>query len=459
MDVDELVRAVDGPVLRAQDDGFAAEIAGYNTAAEHPGAIAVGATSAADVGHAVRFAAANGRPVGMLSTGHAGTSTSDAVLVTTRRMSDCRVDPHSRTASVQAGVRWQQVIEAAAPHGLAPLNGTSPTVGVVGYTLGGGIPMIGRPYGFAADHVHWLDVVTADGELRRCDPDHDAELFWALLGGRGNFGVVTAMEFELVPVARLYGGDLVFAATDAAAVLHAYGGWCASLPDEVTTGAGLLRLPDLPGLPPPLRGTCTLHVFIASTRPAEETEPLLAPIRAVAPALIDTVRDMPYTEVGSITNDPTDPAPVWSDSRMLRELTPDTVDALLRVAGPDADVPIAVIQLRQLGAAFARPPRHPNAVERDGAFVLGAIAPYDPNGAGVERAAVARLIDAVQPWSTGRVVLGFTDLVRPTEQTGGPWSAATQARLQEIKRRYDPGNVFRTGFAVQPDQDPGAISR
>ena len=451
MNVDELVSAVNGPVLRAEDEGFAAEIAGFNTATEHPGAIAVGATNSADVCHAVRFAAANGRPVAMLATGHGGTSTRDAVLVTTRRMAECRVDPEARTATVQAGVTWHQVIEAAAPHGLAPLNGTSAAVGVVGYTLGGGIPMIGRQYGFAADHVRRLDVVTADGELRRCDPDTESDLFWALLGGRGSYGVVTAMEFDLVPVPRLYGGDLAFAANDAAAVLHAYQGWCDGLPDEVTTGAALLRLPDLPGLPPPLRGTCTLHLFIASTGTAEETELLLGPIRAVAPTVIDTVRDMPYPEIGSITNDPTDPAPVCSDSRVLRELAPETVDALLRAAGPDVDVPIAVIQLRQLDGAFARPARDPSAVERGGAFIVSAIAPYDPHGGGREQAAVARLINALAPWSTGRVALGFTDTVRPPDQPGGPWSARTLARLLEVKRRYDPGNIFRTGFAVLPD--------
>jgi len=257
------------------------------------------------------------------------------------------------------------------------------------------------------------------------------------------------MEFELVPVSRLYGGALIFAAPDAAAVLRAYQGWCHSLPEEVTTALALVRLPDLPAFPPPLRGTCTLHLFIASTGSADDGARLLAPMREVAPTLIDTVREMPYAEVGSITNDPTDPAPLWADSCLLREFAADTVETLLRMAGPDVDVPIAVIQLRQLGGAFARSPQHPHAVERDGAFVLGAIAPYDPNGGAP--AAVGRLIQALQPWSTGRVVLGFTDAIRPAEQAGVPWSAATHARLLDVKRRYDPDNVFRTGLAVLPD--------
>jgi FAD/FMN-containing dehydrogenase len=446
---------VDGPVLREPDEDFAAELAGYNLAAEHPGAVVVGATGTADVCHAVRFAAATGRPVAVRATGHGGTSTRDAVVVTTRRMSDCRVDPASRTATVEAGVRWQQVIEAAAPHGLAPLNGTSPDVGVVGYTLGGGIPMLGRQYGYAADHVRWLEVVTADGQLRRCDPGHDEDLFWGLLGGRDHFGVVTSMEFDLVPVTRLYGGALAFAAADAAAVLRAYPGWSHGLPDEVTVNPALLRLPDLPVFPPPLRGTCTLDLFIASTHSADETEQLLAPIRAVAPTVIDTVREMPYTEVASITNDPTDPAPLWSDSRMLREFGPEAVDALLQVAGPDVDVPIVVLQLRQLGGAFARSPRHPNAVERDGAFVLAAIAPYDPADR-TAPAAVGRVINALEPWSTGRPVPNFTDLIRPTEQLRGAWTGTTHERLVQVKRRFDPDNLFRTGFAFLPDEvDPG----
>jgi hypothetical protein len=263
------------------------------------------------------------------------------------------------------------------------------------------------------------------------------------------------MEFDLVPVTRIYGGALAFAAADAAAVLRAYQGWSHGLPDEVTVNPALLRLPDLPAFPPPLRGTCTLDLFIASTSSAAETERLLAPIRAVAPPVIDTVREMPYTEVASITNDPTDPAPLWGDSRMLRDFGQETVEALLQVAGPDVDVPIVVLQLRQLGGAFARSPRHPNAVERDGAFVLAAIALYDPVS-DVAQAAVGRVINALEPWSTGRPVPNFTDLIHPTDQLRGAWSGATYERLVQVKRRFDPDNLFRTGFAVLPDEvEPG----
>lgn len=452
MDVDELARAVQGPVLRAQDEGFASEVTGYNLAAGHPGGIVVGATSASDVCHAVRFAVANGRPVAALGTGHAGMATSEAVLVTTRRMTGCEVDPQARTATVQAGVRWHQVITAAAPHGLAPLNGSSPDNGVMGYTLGGGLPMMGRTFGFAADHVRRMDVVTADGQERTCDPTSEPDLFWALLGGRGSFGVVTAMEFDLMPVARLYGGALIFAGADAAAVLHAYQRWCPGLPDEVTTAVALLRLPDVPAFPPELRGTSTVHLYVASTTSAQEGERLLAPMRSAAPALIDTMRELPYREVGSITNDPPEPASLWDDSCVLRELAPDTVDALLRVAGPEVDVPITVIQLRQLGGAFSRPPRRPTAVDRDGAFALGVVAAYASGSGDVVPAAVGRFLTELRPWSTGRVALSFSGSIRRPEQVGRAWSEQTYARLLKVKRRYDPGNVFRAGFAVLPGE-------
>lgn len=452
MDVDELARAVQGPVLRAQDEGFASEVAGYNSAAAHPGGIAVGATSASDVCHAVRFAAESGRPVAVLATGHGGVTTSDAVIVTTRRMTGCAVDPQSRTATVQAGIRWHQVITAAAPHGLAPLNGSSPDSGVMGYTLGGGLPMMGRTFGFAADHVRRIEVVTADGQVRTCDPTSEPDLFWALLGGRGGFGVVTEMEFDLMPVARLYGGALIFAGTDAAAVLHAYQRWCPDLPDEVTTALALLRLPDVPAFPPPVRGTSTVHLYVVSTLSAQEGERLLTPMRAAAPALIDTMRDLPYREVGSITNDPSEPASLWDDSCVLREFTPDTVDTLLRVAGPEVDVPITVIQLRQLGGAFSRPPRQPTAVDRDGAFALGVIAAYESGSGEVVPATVGRLLRELRPWSTGRVALSFSGSIRRPEEIGRAWSEQTYAKLLKVKRRYDPDNVFRAGFAILPGE-------
>ncbi|HSU11167.1 MAG TPA: FAD-binding oxidoreductase, partial [Pseudonocardia sp.] len=204
-----LAAAVAGPVLVPGDPGFAEEVTGYNLAAVTAPAVVVGATSADDVAEAVRWAVATHRKVAVQATGHGlYADLGDTVLISTRRMDAVHVDPDTRTARVGAGARWRAVIDAAAPHGLAPLNGSSSTVGVVGYTTGGGLGPLSRSFGFAADHVRRLEIVTADGQVREVDPGRNADLFWAVRGGKGNLGIVTEIEFDLMPVARFYGGGI-----------------------------------------------------------------------------------------------------------------------------------------------------------------------------------------------------------------------------------------------------------
>jgi FAD/FMN-containing dehydrogenase len=184
---------VAGPVLRPGDPAWADEIAGFNLAWTPTPAVVVGATGTVDVAAAVRYAAGVGKRVAVQATGHGLMADFDnAVLVTTRRMTDVEIDPVARTARVQAGVGWRAVIDAAAPHGLAPLNGSSSQVGVVGYTTGGGLGPMARRYGFAADHVTRFTIVTADGAVRdvradSTDPD-DVDLFWAVRGGKAASG-------------------------------------------------------------------------------------------------------------------------------------------------------------------------------------------------------------------------------------------------------------------------------
>jgi FAD/FMN-containing dehydrogenase len=232
-DARSLSAKVDGVVLAPGDDGYADECATYNLAVPRRPAVVVGAASPGDVGAAVRFGLARGLPVGVLATGHATSVASDgAVLVTTKRMNAVSVDPVTRTARVGAGARWQQVIEAAAPHGLAPLSGSSPLVGVVGYSLGGGLsPTLGRTHGWAADHVRAIEMITSDGRLTRATAERETDLFWAARGGKDNFGIATAIEFDLFEVPRLYGGALYFPGELAADVLHAYQEWAPALPE------------------------------------------------------------------------------------------------------------------------------------------------------------------------------------------------------------------------------------
>jgi hypothetical protein len=418
----------------------------------HRPALVVGAATAADVQAAVRFAAGHGLPVAILATGHSALASTGAVLVTTRRMDAVTIDAERRTARIGAGVRWQQVIEEAAKYGLAPLNGSAPTVGAVSYTLGGGLSPIGRTFGYAADHVREIELVTADGELRQVTASSEPELFWALRGGKGNFGVVTALEFSLFPISRIYGGGLFFPGERATEVLAAWGRWTAGVPDELTSSVALLRLPPTPEVPEPLRGQLVVHVRVGYVGSAEEGERLIEPLRALGPALIDSVADMPYTEIGSVHNDPPMPIPFFDRSALLREFTPELVDTLVALAGPDAQCPLAVLEIRHLGGALDRRPEPANAIDtRGAAFLLYAVAIGPLDQAEVFTGYLNELIRALQPWDTGRRFVNFLSGADANPQAvPTAYPPETYQRLLAVKKTYDPQNLFRVNHNIVP---------
>jgi hypothetical protein len=249
------------------------------------------------------------------------------------------------------------VLHEAAPHGLAPLTGSAPQVGVVSYTLGGGLGVLGRRWGFSADHVRRLDVVTADGVLRRGTADEHPDLFWALRGGGGNLGVVTAMQIELVELAQLYGGGLFFPGEDAGAVLSALLTVGHDAPDEVSLSAAVMVFPDLPAVPPPLRGRWCCHVRVSSTGTPSRCEEVIAPVRQAATPLADTVRTMPVTEVGTIHNDPTTARATNSRSLVLHT-PPTTTPSRRSCATPGPALPSSLSCASSVGR-WAVSPRSP----------------------------------------------------------------------------------------------------
>ncbi|UCM88977.1 FAD-binding oxidoreductase [Streptomyces marincola] len=443
-----------GRVFHPGEDGYDAERTGFNLAVDHRPAYVVSAAGSEDIVRAVGQAVDRGLAVGVLATGHGASVAAgpDAVLIATRRMTDVTVDPGARTARVSAGARWEHVIEACAPHGLAPLSGSSPHVGAVGYTLGGGAGLLGRRYGFAADHVHGLDLVTADARPRTVTADTAPALFWALRGaGKGNFGVVTAMEIALFPIARLYGGGLYFPAQACADALHAWAAWAGSgdLPDEMASSVLLMTYPDVPGVPAPLRGRHVTHVRVAWSGPPAEAEPLLAPLRAVGHPLLDTISELPYREVGSIHHEPTEAAAAQDRGSLLTGLPPAAVDAVLAGAGPAARAPF-VAELRHFGGAYARPPRVPNAVgHRSAGFSL-----YT-GAAPAAGAAADALHEAVRPWGTGGAFVNFLGVGdAEAARLSTAFAPEDYARLTELKRTYDPENVFRVNHNIPPSGTP-----
>jgi FAD/FMN-containing dehydrogenase len=458
-DVRALEVVVRGEVLLPGDPGYAAACATYNLLTPLSPALVVTARDTADVQAAVRFAADRGFAVAVRGGGHQVVRpTEGTVLVNLAEMSRVTVDPAARTVRVEGGALWKDVVDAAAKHGLAPLNGSSLSVGAIGYCLGGGHgPVLSRKYGYAAEHVTSLDVVLASGATLPVDAGTEPDLFFALRGSKGNFGVVTGIEMNLFPVARFWGGGLWFPGERLGEVLRTWQPWAAELPDEFSTSIAIMRLPDLDELPPPLRGAFMVHVRVAHLGTPEAGEALLAPLRALGPAVLDTVADTPYDQVAGVHNDPPLPLPFVDRSIGLREVSADTIDALVELTGADSGCPLAIVELRPLGGALDREPAVPDAVPNRGLpYQLFGFGVGGPEQAEELRGALAGLIDGLRPWAHDTSMPNFLspDEARGPAEVRDAWGAGRYARLAAIKAVYDPDNMFRVNFNIEPGAEP-----
>jgi hypothetical protein len=452
--IQALTAQVAGVVLLPEDAAYESEAAMWNLSLSHRPLLVVAATSDLDIAAAVRFAASFHLPVAVAATGHGAVVPADgAVLINTSRITNVQVDESSRSVWIGAGAQWQKVVDVTARFGLAPVAGSSPTVGAVAYTLGGGLsPTLGRTYGYAADHVRAVELVTSDGRLRYVNAQTEPELFWGLRGGKGNFGVVTAMECGLFPVTRLYGGGLYFDGEHAPAVLDAFRELVQVAPDELTVSVALLRLPPAPFIPEPLRGRFVAHVRIAFLGTAEDGVKLITGLRAVAEPILDTVADMRFTDFAAIHADPVDPLPVNDRGILLRELPAAATEVILRMAGPGIEFPVTMVEIRHLGGALGRPPVEPNSTgNRDAQFSVFTAAVTDPEHTPAIAAAQAALLEALDPWSTGTRYLNFLGEQDVTpELVSTAFDPATYQRLAELKRETDPTNMFRINHNIPP---------
>ncbi|MEV4611492.1 FAD-binding oxidoreductase [Kitasatospora sp. NPDC049258] len=446
--------AVLGPVLLAGEDGYDEERSGFELGVERRPEVIVGARGTADVIAAVRFAAARRMPVAVLATGHGPSAPMDGgVLVSTRRMTGVRVDPLARTARIEAGTPWERVIHESAVHGLVPPSGAAPAVGAVSYLLGGGLGLLSRRYGTGSAHVVAFDLVTADGRLLQVSADRHPDLFWAVRGSKDNLGIVTSVEVRLFPVPEIYGGGLYFDGATARDVLEGYLARTAQLPDEVASSVLLMRFPDSPALPPALAGRHIAHVRLAFLGGAREGERHFAPLRETGRLLLDTIGPVALTETGTIHGDPTEPLHGVSRTLMVRRPDPAAIDAIIDLAGPDADAPYGV-ELRHLAGALARPPAAPCAAGHypEAEFNVYLTSALPPGAAPtVVDAAQQRLVDALAPWAVPELCVNF--LVGADAAAGRVRSAyppADYARLQAIKARYDPDNTFRLNLNIPP---------
>jgi len=443
--VQALRDAFEGPVHGRGDDGYDAARQPWQLKVDPHPALVVEAAGTADVQRAIRTARDGGMPFAVQSTGHGAVARADGgVLLKTTAMTGATVDPERRVARVAPGTLWSDVIAAAAPHGLAPLSGSSPTVGVVGYTLGGGAGWLSRLHGYAADSVIRAEVVTADGELVTATADEQPDLFWALRGGGGNFGVVTELEFRLHPVDRVYAGMAMFEADRAADALAVYREWARDEPDELNTSLIAMTVPPVPMFPEEVRGRRVLMLRALYVGSADAGERAIAPLRqAAGTPLLDAFREMPYPETASLG-----PPPMPLASAMRIELFHELTDDVIGI-GLGANGAVAGVEFRHWGGAPARPDAGAGpAGHRDVPFsvVVGAMAGDGSEGSRLQ-AAVDKVGDELAPHSTGGTFLNF---LGDPARTPSAYTPEDYRRLAQVKRAYDPENVFDGNLNIPP---------
>ena len=366
---------------------------------------------------------------------------SESILVKTEDMTGVEVDPGTGRARALAGALSRDVMNAAAEHGRAGLCGSSPDVGIVGYTLGGGIGWLGRKHGIQANALTAVELVTADSELVRADAETDGDLFWALRGGGGNFGVVTAIEFDLIPVAEVHAGMLAWPWERSEEVLKRWAEWAPGAPDEITTSARILQFPPIPDVPEFLRGRNLVMIDGGHCGSAAESEEALRPFRELEPEL-DMWQTMPTPGLVQIHGDPEEPTPAVSDHCMLRELPPEAVEAFVGISGPGSGSPLIFAEFRQFGGAIARQPETPGAI---GAltdpfcmFALGMA--MDPDSAKAASEHAVRVREAMEPWAGERRYYNFAE--KPGD-CADYYESDAHARLLQVRAKVDPDGMFQ----------------
>jgi FAD/FMN-containing dehydrogenase len=446
--LDARVRAI---LVTPDDPSWDESRQAWNLAVEQrPAAVALPET-ADDVAALVAFARDAGLRLAPQGTGHnagAFATLERTVLVRTGGMRQVAVDPVNRTVRAEAGALWEDVTTAAGRHGLAALAGSSPDVGVVGYCLGGGVSWLGRRYGLACNSVVAVELVTAAGSLVRATADEEPELFWALRGGGGSFGIVTAIELALHPVAEVFAGALFFPWERAREVLHAWRDWSVSVPESVSSCGRILCFPALPAVPEPLRGGRFALIEVVVIGGSTEGADLVAPLRALG-AAIDTLAVIPTAALAHLHMDPEQPVPAIGGGRLLRELPAAALDALVDAAGPTSGTSLLSTEIRHVGGAMRRAGvGHGALAALDAEYMMfcGGI-PVDAEVAARVAQDVRVVQAALAPWDAGQDYLNF---VEEPADVSRFFADPAYRRLRTIKASHDPEELFLANHPIRP---------
>lgn len=449
--VDELRRRTTGTVLAPGDDRFEEAALAWNRAARHAPAIVVEAADVNDVALAVGYAAHAGIGLGVQTTGHGMVRAADGgVLLVTRGLDDVRVDPTARTAWVGGGCTWGPVLEQAQAHGLAPLLGSAPHVGAVGYVLGGGVGWLARKHGTGADSARAFEVVTPDGRLVRASATEHPELFAALRGGGGGLGIVVGMEIELYPVTTVYGGNLLYGPEQAEEVGAAWAEWIAEAPDELTSEIVFMNFPPLPEVPEPVRGRSFTIVRGCWAGDLDEGRGVVDALRARVAPLVDMWDVMPFAAVAQISNDPVDPMPALSGGGWLERVDPEVVRTFASATFPAGGPPVlAFSEIRHVGGATARGDRATSVFgNRDHDLLWHALGvPADEASAATIAGALSTLEADLGDALSDRRYLNFVDGETRRASLSAAVDTEAHESIRRLKDELDPSSVLRFGVA------------
>jgi hypothetical protein len=442
---------IDGRLATPGDGDWDEVRMGWNLAADQrPAAVAL-VTSADDVAATVAFAASHDLRVAGQGTGHGAAALpdlGDTILIKTGAMKAIDVDPDAETARVEAGAHSIELGEASGAHGLCSLPGSSPDVGVVGYTVGGGLSWLGRKYGFACNRVRAIELVTAGGEQLTVDAENEPDLFWALRGGGGSYAIVTALHLDLVPIRELYAGLLAFPAALGTDAVRRYRDWAAEQPDEVSSVVRFVTPPPLPDVPEPIRGVPLLTINGAAIVDSKEDgEAVWAPIRELGEPIMDTFEWMAPVGLSRIHMDPESPVPGVGEGGLVGELDDGAIDAFVGIAGPDSGSPLLLSELRRLGGAFGRPAENAGALSHlDADYVMYSVGmAMSPEMGAAAKGHLETIGEAMKPFGSEGAYFNFTESPCDVDAI---LPADVCERLGEVKGSYDPDNRIVSNHGV-----------
>ncbi|MFE3497922.1 FAD-binding oxidoreductase [Streptomyces sp. NPDC059175] len=454
--IDELEAALRGTVVRPGDASYDDARAVWNAAHDRRPALIVRCAGTADVIRAVAFARSRDLVVAVRGGAHsiAGFSTCDGgIVIDLSPMQGVRVDPVGRRAVAQPGLTWADLDRETQAFGLAVTGGLVSSTGIAGFTLGGGVGWLVRRHGLTCDNLVAADVVTADGRLVHASAEQNPDLFWALRGGGGNFGVVTSFEYELHPVGPDVLGGLIFYGQDEAQqVLSRWRELTTDMPDELTTLVDLTTAPPLPFLPKEVHGTRIVVVGGMYAGSVEDGEPAVRPLRGLGTPIADVMGPMPYTAMQTLLD------PLWARgahnyfTSAFIEPSDAAVDALVRLH-QTTPTPFSEMHLHQLGGAFGRVPVDATAFSQRGAGVLCNVIARSPDPAGFDAHAAwaRRAREEIAHHGNGAMYVNFTGDAAE-DKVRASYPPAVLDRLVRVKDEYDPTNLFRLNQNIRPSR-------